>query len=102
MMRIVICSRLEDALSFMRKGSKGMTSGKPYLQEHLIKAVLDVSNHVLMKSTIYSNLTPMEVCPGFIRNSKYASASFIKEIFLLLAAFEVFSIPFANRMTKVF
>jgi hypothetical protein len=57
-----------------------MASGEPYLQEHLIKAVLDVSNHVLMKLRIYSNLTPMEICPRFIRNPKDASASFIKEI----------------------
>ena len=38
---IIVCSRLEDALSFMWKRSKGMTSGEPYLQEHLIKAALD-------------------------------------------------------------
>ncbi len=49
-----------------------------------------------MKLRIYSNLTHMEICPGFIRNSMYASAILMKEIFLLLAAFEIFYIPAGN------
>ena len=54
-----------------------------------------------MKLRIYSNLTPMEVCPGFIRNSKDTSTRFMKKIFLLLAAFEVFSIPAENGLIDI-